>query len=339
MSSFANFIAKLMQVERRKDRRAPARGVEAFYKVSSEDELVRIKDISPTGIYLVTQERWPIESDVSVILRRKGLFGKGKSSEAQMKARVTRWGEDGVGLTFVPSSITPSEWMKLLERASTTLWHHDIIRCFRSASAIAFLARICSEAHQEILLMFGDGLYHERAQRVIDIAIEAASLLPEGTNLDQIHLAPSLLLRIVESCSLSDANEILTFWSGLLASSCLTRDNLDTSMVFIDILSQLNPMQLRTFRAGCDAAVKKRWPGAMDSAPMQIFCTQEEIRKIAGIRNLSHIERDLQHLHSLGLLKETQKARLFGEIEQANITPTPFAMQLYSRCCGSSRIL
>lgn len=199
---------------------------------------------------------------------------------------------------------------------------------------MGLLACICPEVIQQILLTFGDDLSADRAQRVIDITLHAADLLPQFSKLDQIHVAPGLLLRIVEEGSQSGADNLIRFWSGLLASSCLTTDGLDTSMIFIDTFSQLSPEQARIFIAGCDAAVKKKPAGTGDAALVQVFCTQEEIRQFAETRNLGHIERDLQHLHSLGLLEQTTNTRLFGEIERANITPTPFGMQLYFRCSG-----
>lgn len=118
MSSIANFIAKLMQIERRKDGRVAARSVEAFHKAAREEKPIRIKDISATGIYLITTERWPLESNVSVILRRKRLFGNGETSQVQMKAQVARWGEDGVGLTFVHDS-------NRVVGADGTIWHRQ----------------------------------------------------------------------------------------------------------------------------------------------------------------------------------------------------------------------
>ncbi len=336
MSSFANFIARLLHTERRKDGRVPARGVEAFYRTNTEERPARIRDISATGLYLITGERWPPESNVTVILRRKEFLGRSESSQVQIRARVARWGEDGVGLTFVPLHMLPSEWLALMERARSTSWHHDIISRFRSAEAIAFLAVICPEAQQEILLILGDDLCNDRAQRVIDIALNAENLLPEKSALDHIHLAPHLLLRIVEEGSHCSANEVFGFWAGLLASSCLPTNDPTNSMDFIDIFSQLNLMQIRMFSAGCDAAVRKGSAETSDGGPIQICFTREEIRKIARTHNLTHVERDLQQLHSLGLLEQTRKTLLLGEIEQANLTPTHLGMQLYSRCCGQT---
>ena len=337
MSSVANFIARLMHVERRRDGRVPAHGVEAFYRTHAEERPVCIKNISATGIYLITAERWPPESNVSVTLRRKGFFGRSGSPQAQMKARVARWGEDGVGLTFVPSHMPPSDWLALMDRAGSTSWHQDIVSRFRSASAMAFLACICPDAYQEILLVLGDDLYNDRAQRVIEIALEVENQLPEGMKCDQIHLDPNLLLRIFEGSAHNAVHEANPFWAGLLASSCLKKDVPSTTIAFVDTLSQLNPIQVRIFTSGCDAAMRRGASGAGDEAPTQIFCTQEEIRKIARIRNLGQIERDLLQLHSLGLLEQTRKERWFGEIQQANLTPTRFGMQLYSRCSGRLR--
>jgi hypothetical protein len=59
-----------------------------------------IRDISATGLYLVTQERWPVGSRVRMSLQRTGPDPQGSHSPITLDMRVTRWGSDGVGLEF-----------------------------------------------------------------------------------------------------------------------------------------------------------------------------------------------------------------------------------------------
>ncbi|HTX74940.1 MAG TPA: PilZ domain-containing protein [Terracidiphilus sp.] len=59
-----------------------------------------IRDISATGLYLVTKERWPVGSEVKMSLQRTGPASLGASPAITLQLRVTRWGTDGVGLEF-----------------------------------------------------------------------------------------------------------------------------------------------------------------------------------------------------------------------------------------------
>lgn len=59
-----------------------------------------IRDISATGLYLVTRERWPVGSEVRMSLQRTGQSFQGPHSPITLQLRVTRWGADGVGLEF-----------------------------------------------------------------------------------------------------------------------------------------------------------------------------------------------------------------------------------------------
>ncbi|HWE86683.1 MAG TPA: PilZ domain-containing protein [Terracidiphilus sp.] len=59
-----------------------------------------IRDISATGLYLVTRERWPVGSEVKMSLQRTGPAQHGAHQAITVQMRVTRWGADGVGLEF-----------------------------------------------------------------------------------------------------------------------------------------------------------------------------------------------------------------------------------------------
>ena len=59
-----------------------------------------IRDINATGLYLVTRERWPVGSEVRMSLQRTGPTPHGTQSAITVQMRVTRWGNDGVGLEF-----------------------------------------------------------------------------------------------------------------------------------------------------------------------------------------------------------------------------------------------
>lgn len=96
------FLAPEQPKEPSDSRRAPrkrVRGVFAFYWTGATPVPHAIRDISASGLYLVTEERWYPETMVRLTLTKTDDRGIERSLSVQ--ARVVRWGNDGVGLQFV----------------------------------------------------------------------------------------------------------------------------------------------------------------------------------------------------------------------------------------------
>lgn len=60
-----------------------------------------VRDISATGLYLMTEERWPLGAEVKMSLQRTDGFEDSGAHPITVVLRVSRWGTDGVGLEFV----------------------------------------------------------------------------------------------------------------------------------------------------------------------------------------------------------------------------------------------
>lgn len=60
-----------------------------------------VRDISTTGLYLLTEERWPLGTRVRMNLQRTDGLDDATMIPTTMELRVSRWGSDGVGLEFV----------------------------------------------------------------------------------------------------------------------------------------------------------------------------------------------------------------------------------------------
>lgn len=91
-------------------RRAPrklAPGLYAYFWTGATPEPHPIRDVSLSGLYVVTEERWYPGTLVRLTLTRKerGLFGAEHSISVQ--ARAVRWGNDGVGLQFAAGELGP----------------------------------------------------------------------------------------------------------------------------------------------------------------------------------------------------------------------------------------
>lgn len=85
-------------------RRAPreaAPGLAAYYWNGSAPEPHGIRDISSSGLYVVTEERWYPGTLVLMILQQTDKGEEMAERSIAVLSRAVRWGQDGVGLQFV----------------------------------------------------------------------------------------------------------------------------------------------------------------------------------------------------------------------------------------------
>jgi hypothetical protein len=74
----------------------------AYYWTGGSPKAHRVADISETGFYLVTEDRWVVETMIQMTLQKSGANGQRKVSMSVL-TKVIRNGKDGVGTEFVMS--------------------------------------------------------------------------------------------------------------------------------------------------------------------------------------------------------------------------------------------
>lgn len=328
-------LAKAGLSERRKDGRVPPRGLDAFYWMGSGERHVTVKDISATGIYLHTVDRWLPGTTVLLCLRRRGLLERETQLEVRLRARCVRAGDDGVGFTFVEEPALAEVWSRSMTVAANLFAGSHAVRLLRGTRAIAFLLRT-SPLLEGALAALLTSLCRDRAEHVIDIALQAEELLASSEHNLQSPVSPNLVLRILEDGSKATAVEVQQGWAGLLASCCQLEAE-DAPLPFVDLMSKLDRDHVAVLTAACTRAIDAGWePGFIFPAPLH--CSSDEIRKITGIRNLVAIEGNLNHLFHLGLLEKTIKPLGCEQLEQVNITPTGLGLKLFVRWSGQNEL-
>jgi hypothetical protein len=85
----------------RKAPRDPAPGLAAYYWTGGPSTPHEIKDISTTGLYVVTEERWYPGTLVLMTLQNTAFGEQVAERTICVHSRAVRWGKDGVGLQFV----------------------------------------------------------------------------------------------------------------------------------------------------------------------------------------------------------------------------------------------
>ena len=88
------------QDRRRADRQSLS-GLIAYYFTGGSPEPHKIGNISVTGFYLHTDERWMPGTVVRMTLQRAGSKGDDPSDTITVNSKIVRWGSDGEGFEFI----------------------------------------------------------------------------------------------------------------------------------------------------------------------------------------------------------------------------------------------
>jgi hypothetical protein len=99
--------------ERRGSRRRRWPRLIAYNSSGSGLAVHGVKDVSANGLYLVTDERWPMGSEVIMTLQRTDGLDEDSKDPINVKLRVIRWGKDGVALSFIQSGVEESKLMAM----------------------------------------------------------------------------------------------------------------------------------------------------------------------------------------------------------------------------------
>jgi hypothetical protein len=304
-------------------------GLGALHLVGKSRGLDDVKDISSSGIYLKTNERWPPGEINPIRLTCEDVPGDDPDHDIEVQAKSVRWGEDGMGLSFVlPENMELWLWKgKPLAEAA------EVVQEFRVARTLAFLKRICPSAAHEVDLLFREGLSNIRTRHSMEIALRAEEMIAREPRAHRMRAPHSIVLRIIENGSWSDAELTQGFWAGLLVVACKAGENDESIMGFIDTLSEMATMHSRIFSAACTRAPKVIAEDGSISA-IALKCNAEQLMEIAEAHDFLRIDRNLTQLFDLGLIEKREKSKYFTPTDDANITPTPRGLEMYARCHG-----
>jgi hypothetical protein len=100
----------------RKAPREPSPGLAAYYWTGGPPEAHTVKDISSTGLYVITEERWYPGTLVLMTLQVTAFGEEVAERTICVHSRAVRWGKDGVGLQFVLQHNTTDPSMAAADR-------------------------------------------------------------------------------------------------------------------------------------------------------------------------------------------------------------------------------
>ncbi len=333
--TFANGSSlKHSSSDRRRSERRTSPELAAYLWIGTLPKQAGIRDISSTGVYILTRERWAPGDLVSMTLQRRGPLEGNFERRVAVQAKAVRWGDDGIGMSFVlPSGMDLRLWESPLKSSAEQTEPEDILREFRMAGALAFLQRISPDAAEDVGRLLREGLSNFRIASAMAIVLTAEKMISFASNPERMRAPASIVSRIVEEGSWADAEATQHLWAGLLATSCTLNGRDESNLTFVNMLCKLTSSHVRILSAACTKGTKFM-AGMERISSRPITLTAQDMTHITGSRDLIRIHRDLEYLSDLGLLTTSVRSHSFSPLETTDIAPTSLGLQLFARCSG-----
>lgn len=102
MASFRHWIKSLTTPDKRGRGRHDIPPLVAYFWDGGQPVAHTVKDISATGFYLHTTERWLLGTLITMTLRRTYSDSDHPECSVAVVSKVVRHGQDGVGFAFIP---------------------------------------------------------------------------------------------------------------------------------------------------------------------------------------------------------------------------------------------
>ncbi len=336
LSNLKHVLQRLGEPEQPRVERWPATGLSALYGIDSASRPAGIKDVSASGIYLLTEERFHADELVNLILRKEGEPEDSSDLQISVQARVTGQGEDGIALEFVlPPGMDPDLFGALVRDIVSLTDPDQVAVVFRTLRTVFFLCRLCESKAEEAILLLGGQLDSERTATLFKIAFAAENLLAAKPDSGRMRAHPKLVANVLREGAWAADDLTLKLWAGLLASSCSVDAPDDSNQIFVDLLVEITPTEAKIFLHGCERALSSA-PGPENSASGSIVLNPQEIVQLTGIHDLTRNATDLAYLFNLGLIQNVFDFTSYRVINSFDITPTRLGLELYKHCHGHS---
>jgi hypothetical protein len=333
MSDWKRRLRKLGYPETpRAERRIPP-GFAARKGSDRASRPAHIHDISSSGIFLLTEERWPLGELTPCTIQIEGA-PPGNDAEFSLQVRVVRHDKDGIGLAFVlPPGVDPQLWEILIEKAATLSKEEGIQFMFKMLRAILLLSQLCRAEANHIIQLFGGELDEARTATAVQIMIEAEKLLAAEGRVGDLRAHPGYVEHLIKFGSWAVGDITKQLWAGLLATSCTPEGTDDSNRELVDLLVNVTPTQALIFVVACNK-VSALMAGNEDHPATRILFTQEEMKQLTGRADLTRLATDIAYLFHSGLVDRNYDFTSYIPTEDFDITPSRFGIDVHRKCRG-----
>lgn len=330
--SWLSDLKRAVQREQPRAERRPASGLAASYGLDSTFTPAGIKNISATGIYLVTEKRLRTGELITLTIEEEGEPENSSELQISVHARVARQGEDGIGLSFVlPPGLDTNLWGVLVRNIVVLTDQGQIAQMFRTLRAILFLCRICQSGAEEAILLLGGQFDSDHTETFVKIALSAENLLASEPDADRMRAHPKVVASILKEGSWSLDEVVMQLWTGLLVSSCSVDAPDDSNQVFVNLLIHMTPNQAKIFIHGCERALNSE-SGGENFPSASIVLNTDEMVNLTGQHDLTRNALDVAYLFNLGMIEKAFDVKSYRDIESFDITPSSLGLELFKHC-------
>lgn len=201
----------------------------------------------------------------------------------------------------------------------------------------SFLELVFKPGLEELGYMMKDEVRYWRLNNILSMLNNAKGKLNfDGKELNLTANA-RVGLNIMEGCSEVDNEELQDLWAGLFVSSCTPDGKDDSNMNFVDLLRRMSSVEAKIIDYACKNSTKFLYPNKLIMSD-GLTVSFETLVEIAGTKDIYRLDSELDHMRSIELLVAGDS--LVGgaggftasDIDlEANITPSPLALNLYYR--------
>lgn len=197
-----------------------------------------------------------------------------------------------------------------------------------------FLATVCLPAFEELGMMFQDNVRTWRLRNILNVLEKAEGRLMFQDNKIQLKANPKVALSIIDNASRVEDEILQDWWAGLFASSCTEDGRDDQNLVFANLLSGLTSFEVKLLSYCCVNCKKCIFPNKLIVANDDFRLSIDEIIKITDVQDVRRIDREIDHMISIGLFASQGVFGISGFVvdeEQmiARLTPSALALNLY----------
>lgn len=319
----------------RAERRIPL-GFVAWQANNPDSKRSTVRDISSSGLYLQTKERWPVGELIPLAIEVEGWLEPGEGQQIAVQALVVRTDEDGVGLSFVlPTGLDPDLWEVLVTNSAVLVDAKDLAYSLKMLRTALFLYRLCHAEANEAIQLLGAELDEPRTEIALEIALNAEKLLASETDADKMRAHPGIVASIFKYGSWLNDDLTKQLWTGLLATCCHVDAVDESGSVFVDLLVNVRPVQGLILVTACKKAMDLL--AASDDLPSaRIIFTPEEMTRLTGMYELARIAVECAYLFNSGLIDKVFDFTSYLPTENFDITPSRLGLELYKRCKAES---
>lgn len=140
MKSLKQIFERLLGKERRNAERQPSPGLAAYYWNGGSPTEHAIRDISSTGLFLMTQERWYPGTLLVMTLQKRDRSVDDPERALSVQSKAVRWDIDGVGLEFVlPDFNDPRRGQNVLAEGADRKTLEKFLQEFKCEDIVAII--------------------------------------------------------------------------------------------------------------------------------------------------------------------------------------------------------